>query len=85
MFKKLSIYLSISLFLSSCVGVYIPPTNTPTRTPLSVQTKVAANFPEGFDDASKGRYEGGNVTVSSGQWYLENAMMGSADNDQKMA
>jgi endonuclease G len=44
---------------------------------------VAANFPEGFDDASKSRYEGGNITVSSGQWYLENAMMGSVDNDQK--
>jgi len=83
MFKKLSIYLSISLFLSSCVGVYIPPINTPTRTPPSIQTRVAINFPEGFDDASKSRYEGGNITVSSGQWYLENAMMGSADNDQK--
>ena len=83
MFKKLTLYLSISLFLSSCVGVYIPPTNTPTRIPPSVQTKVAANFPEGFDDASKNKYDGGNITVSSGQWYLENAMMGSADNDQK--
>lgn len=87
MFKKLSVFLSISLFLSSCAGVYIPSTNTntPTRTTPSpsVQTKVAANFPEGFDDASKNRYEGGNITVSSGQWYLENAIMGSADNDQK--
>jgi endonuclease G, mitochondrial len=69
--------------MSSCLGVYIPPTNTPTRTTPSVQTKVVANFPEGFDGASKSRYEGGNITVSSGQWYLENAIMGSADNDQK--
>lgn len=87
MFKKLSIFLSISLFLSSCAGVYIPSTNTntPTRTTPSpsVQTKVAANFPESFDDAAKSRYEAGNITVSSGQWYLENAIMGSADNDQK--
>ena len=83
MFKKAIQILSISLFLSSCVGVYIPPTNTPTRILPSVQTKVATHFPESFDDASKSRYEGGNVTVSSGQWYLENAMMGSADNDQK--
>jgi endonuclease G, mitochondrial len=83
MFKKLTFYFSISLFISSCVGVYIPSTNTPTRIPPSVQTKVAANFPEGFDDASKNKYEGGNITVSSGQWYLENGMMGSADNDQK--
>ena len=83
MLKKLSIFLSFSLLFSSCVGVYIPPTNTPTRTTPSVQTKVASNFPEGFDGASKSRYEGGNITVSSGQWYLENAIMGSADNDQK--
>ena len=83
MSKKITLYFSISLFISSCVGVYISPTNTPSRIPPSVQTKVAANFPEGFDDASKSKYEGGNITVSSGQWYLENAMMGSADNDQK--
>ncbi len=87
MFKKLSIFLSISLFLSSCAGVYIPSTNTNTTTRTtpspSVQTKVAANFPESFDDAAKNRYEAGNITVSSGQWYLENAIMGSADNDQK--
>jgi endonuclease G, mitochondrial len=83
MLKKLTIFFSVSFLLSSCVGVYIPPTNTSTRTTPSVQTKVAANFPEGFDDASKSRYEAGNITVSSGQWYLENAIMGSADNDQK--
>lgn len=83
MLKKITQILSISLFLSSCVGVYIPPTNTSNRPTSNVQTKVAANFPEGFDDASKSRYEGGSITVSSGQWYLENAIMGSADNDQK--
>ena len=83
MFKKLIQILSISLLLSSCVGAYIPSTNTPVRIPPSVQTKIAVNFPEGFDDASKSRYEGGNITVTSGQWYLENAVMGSADNDQK--
>jgi endonuclease G, mitochondrial len=84
MLKKLTQILIIYATLSSCVGVYVPSTNTniPKPTP-SVQTKVAANFPEGFDDASKSKYEGGNITVSSGQWYLENAIMGSADNDQK--
>ena len=84
MFKKLSVFLSISLFLSSCVGVYIPPTNTPAPITPRQQTKIAANFPESFDDASKNRYEGGNITVSSGQWYLENTMMGSVGNDQKV-
>jgi endonuclease G len=63
--------------------VYIPPTNSGKTPPTNVQTRVAINFPEGFDGASKSRYEGGNITVASGQWYLENAMMGSAENDQK--
>ena len=83
MLKKITQILSISLLLSSCVGVYIPSINTNTSSSSNVRTKVASNFPEGFDEASKSRYEGGNITVSSGQWYLENAIMGGADNDQK--
>ena len=79
MLKKITLILSIFLLFSSC-SVYVPSTNTNTS---NVRTKVASNFPEGFDDASKSRYEGGNITVSSGQWYLENAVIGGADNDQK--
>jgi endonuclease G, mitochondrial len=87
MFKKIALFLSITVSFSSCVGVYVPSTNTGSSTPRPttppMQTKVASNFPEGFDGASKSRYEGGNVTVSSGQWYLDNAVMGGAENDQK--
>ena len=87
MFKKLALFFGITVFLSSCVGVYVPSTNTGSSIPRpslpTAQTKIATNFPEGFDGASKSRYEGGNVTVSSGQWYLDNAVMGGADNDQK--
>ena len=83
MLKRINLILSISLLLSSCVGVYVPSTNTNTSNTSNVRTKVASNFPEGFDEASKSRYEGGNITVSSGQWYLENAVIGGADNDQK--
>lgn len=83
MFKKLFLFISVSVSLSSCLSVYVPPTNTGKTTSTSTSTKVAANFPESFDGASKSKYEGGNITVPSGQWYLENAIMGSADNDQK--
>lgn len=87
MFKKLALFLSIAVSFSSCVGVYIPSTNTSSSTPRptspAVKTKVAINFPESFDGASKSRYEGGNINVSSGQWYLDNAIMGGAENDQK--
>ena len=84
MLKKLALFLSITFSLTSCVGVYVPSTNTNKPNPQpSTQTKVATNFPEGFDGASKSRYEGGNISVASGQWYLDNAIMGGADNDQK--
>jgi endonuclease G, mitochondrial len=82
-FKKIILYVSLAWSVSSCVSVYIPPTNSGKTPPTNVQTRVATNFPEGFDGASKSRYEGGNITVASGQWYLENAIMGSAENDQK--
>jgi endonuclease G, mitochondrial len=87
MLKKIIIFSLLSAFFSSCVGVYIPSTGTGSSTPKPttpvVQTKVASNFPEGFEGASKSRYEGGNITVSSGQWNLDNAVMGGAENDQK--
>jgi endonuclease G, mitochondrial len=85
MLKKIALFLSIIVSFTSCVGIYVPSTGTgfPRTTTPSAQTKVATNFPEGFEGASKSRYEGGDITVSSGQWYLENAMMGGAENDQK--
>lgn len=90
MLKNLLIFL-ISVSVSSCVTM-LPTTNTysggsstlPTNTSKpAVQIQVAENFPEGFDGASKSKYEGGNISTTSGQWYLDNAIMGGADNDQK--
>lgn len=81
--KKILAYISISLTISSCVSVYVPPNNTPRPTTPSVQTRPAANFPEGFDGASKSRYEGATIKVSSGEWFLDNAVLGGAENDQK--
>jgi endonuclease G, mitochondrial len=81
--KKILAYLSIALTISSCISVYVPPNNTPRPTTPSVQTRPAANFPEGFDGASKSRYEGAIIKVSSGEWFLDNAVLGGAENDQK--
>jgi endonuclease G, mitochondrial len=81
--KKILAYLSIALTISSCISVYVPPNNIPRPTTPSVQTRPAANFPEGFDGASKSRYEGAVIKVSSGEWFLDNAVLGGAENDQK--
>ncbi len=45
--------------------------------------KTAPNFPEKFETASKGRYETDVITTPSGEWNLDNAVIGSAENDQK--
>ena len=45
--------------------------------------QVAANFPESFDNASKRTYEAAAITTNSGIWYLDNAVVGSSENDQK--
>ena len=45
--------------------------------------QVATNFPESFDNASKRTYEGAAITTNSGIWYLDNAVVGSSENDQK--
>lgn len=38
---------------------------------------------ETFDDGSKGSYASGVVTVASGDWLLNDALLGSLDNDRK--
>ena len=90
MLKNLLIFL-IAVSVTSCVTM-LPSTNTtssgssttPTNTSKpAVRVQMADNFPEGFDGASKSKYEAGNISTNSGQWYLDNAIMGAADNDQK--
>jgi endonuclease G len=44
---------------------------------------VYANFPEGFDSGSKGAYAVGNVTLPSGTWTLDDALIGSLSGDRK--
>lgn len=85
MLKKLILLIWTSVLLYGCATVYTPPVNTPTpNTKTTVSTKIAQNFPEGFDQASKNKYENGLISTNSGEWYLENAMMGSTDNDAKV-
>ena len=46
-------------------------------------TKVAQNFPEKFETASKNSYAIDVVSTSSGEWTFDNAMIGGSDNDSK--
>jgi endonuclease G len=86
LFKNLTIFIASSWLFYSCVSVYTPNnTNTNTNTNTNKTTnvvKVVSNFPENFDQVSKNKYET-TITTNSGDWYFENAMMGSTDNDVK--
>lgn len=87
LFKNLTIFIASSWLFYSCVSVYTPNnTNTNTNTNTNKTTnvvKVVSNFPENFDQVSKNKYETATITTNSGDWYFENAMMGSTDNDVK--
>jgi endonuclease G, mitochondrial len=72
-FRHLSYFLSISLLFSSCITT-ITPKNTAT---------YINGFPEEFENASKSSYTGGNVELTGGMWYFEDALIGTTANDTK--
>lgn len=43
---------------------------------------LSAQFFENFDDGSKGSYAGASVTLSTGNWFFEDALLGNLDNDK---
>ncbi|WP_316805431.1 DNA/RNA non-specific endonuclease [Pedobacter nototheniae] len=49
----------------------------------SIQAQVVAGFPEGFESATKGSYASGSVTLGSGSWTLDDALIGNLAADAK--
>jgi endonuclease G len=48
-----------------------------------IQAKIATNFPELFENGSKSSYTNGNVTLPSGVWAFNNAVIGTSSLDRK--
>ena len=71
-FRLLSYIFTISLLLSSCITSITPKTNS-----------YINGFPEGFENASKSSYAGGNIELTGGSWYFEDALIGSSAYDLK--
>lgn len=71
-FRFLSFVIIISFIVSSCIS---------TITPKS--TAFIAGFPEGLENASKSSYTAGNVELTGGVWYFEDALIGTTANDTK--
>lgn len=77
---KLFVVGVLAFSLQSCLTLVTPSGrgNMP-----SVATTAARNFPEGFDTGSKRTYESATVSLPSGLWTLDEAVIGSAENDQR--
>ncbi|WBO86810.1 hypothetical protein [Hymenobacter yonginensis] len=46
--------------------------------------QAQSNFPEGFESATKGGYAVGTVTLPTGAWVLDDALLGTIANDKKV-
>lgn len=49
---------------------------------LGISTLTHAQLVEDFDNGDKASYSGGSVTLSSGDWYFEEALLGNLSNDK---
>ncbi|HEY1055361.1 MAG TPA: DNA/RNA non-specific endonuclease [Emticicia sp.] len=78
--QKSILFLFVAVVVSSCL-----PSKTPSNTTNTNINKVnfAKGFPEGLEDISKGNYSAGNVNLSGGEWYFEDALIGGTTNDTR--
>lgn len=49
----------------------------------TVAARIAAGFPETFDTGTKGSYAVGSVTLNTGAWTLDDALLGNSASDPK--
>jgi endonuclease G, mitochondrial len=71
--KILSTLIIFAFFISSCITSITPKT---TNTSFK-------GFTEGFEDVFKSSYGSEKVELKGGEWYFENALIGSTANDIK--
>lgn len=75
--RKSILFIFVAFVASSCLSGRVS-TNSNTN-----KAAYAKGFPEGFEDISKGNYSSSNVELSGGEWYFEDALIGSTANDTK--
>lgn len=77
--RKSSLFILLSIIVSSCLPGKTPTTNTNTNNKVS----FAKGFPEGLEDISKGNYSSANIQLPSGEWYFEDALVGGTASDTR--
>ncbi|MCX2494119.1 DNA/RNA non-specific endonuclease [Pedobacter sp. PF22-3] len=88
--KKLSLMAVLCLGLAACKKDNpTQPDNMPFEQKLNSKASTAgtqavvAGFPETFESGTKGSYTVGAVTLSSGSWSLDDALIGNLTGDAK--
>ena len=72
-----------TLLFASCSKSELTP-NTPTPAAAAITQSVSApGFPEGFETGTKTAYTTGSVTLGSGSWTLNDALLGNTTADPK--
>jgi len=77
--RPLSLLLTSLLFASAAVGCSLQAESEPTAS--SIDEALATS--EGFESGSKTAYAAGNVTLSSGSWNMDDALIGTLSSDVK--
>ncbi len=75
----IAIIITGSAFFVSCEKEYI---NDSEETVATIQTK-AISLTETFESGTKTSYTGAAVTLSTGSWYLNDALLGTSTSDRK--
>lgn len=81
-FRWLSAAL-LSLSVLSCSKQEIDPGTSAPTVLTTTQDASAAGFPETFDAGTKTAYTTGSVTLGSGSWTLNDALLGNTTTDRK--
>ncbi len=78
------IALSFAISVSSCKKNGIEPENQVVVVPESTRLAVYPNWPESFNSGTKTSYTAANVTLTTGSWNLNDAILGSSSSDRKV-
>ena len=71
--KQIAIYTGVLALAMLCASVFI----------AGDSSKAATILTEGFEAGGKTAYAAANVTLSSGSWYLDEALTGNSSSDRK--
>lgn len=82
--------IAASAFITSCTKEVAQPTaqselttESVDRNPNRFQKAIYTNFPETFESGSKGAYAVADVSLTSGTWTLDEALIGTTTSDRK--